>query len=185
MTQHYTLKNNLTLTLREATPDDAEHILGHMEQTSGESENLTRGPGDLDITIEEERDFLQACADSPTGLYLLAEIAGELAGILSFQTGKRPRVCHVGEFGITVLRKYWGLSIGGYMLAYLIDWAKVGGIVRKINLLVRTDNLPAIHLYEKYGFVREGCSTRDMYIGGQFVDCYLMGLEIDPSVAEA
>lgn len=184
MAQPYTLKNNLQLTLREAEPRDAEKILAFMEQTSGESENITRGPGDLDISVEWERNYLQECANSPTSLYLLAEIAGDLAGILSFGTGKRPRILHVGDFGITVLRKYWGLGIGGHMVAYLIDWARTGEIVRKINLRVRTDNLPAIRLYEKYGFVREGCTTRDMAIRGEFVDCYLMGLKIDPPVIE-
>ncbi|MGH2478099.1 MAG: GNAT family N-acetyltransferase [Ktedonobacteraceae bacterium] len=184
MAQHSTLKNNLTLTLREAGSRDAETILALMEQASGESENITSGPGDLDISVEWERNYLQECTDSPTGLYLLAEIAGELVGILSFGAGKRPRIRHVGDFGITVLRKYWGLGVGGHMLAYLIDWARAGGIVRKINLRVRTDNLSAIRLYEKYSFVREGCTTRDMYIRGEFVDCYLMGLEIDPPVAE-
>ncbi len=184
MAQHYTLKNNLLLSLCEATSDDAERILAFMEQTSGESDNITRGPGDLDISVEWERTFLQQCADAPNSLYILAEISGELVGMLSFGAGKRPRIRHVGDFGTTVLRKYWGLGVGGHLLAYLINWARVGGIVRKINLHVRTDNLSAIHLYEKYGFMREGRTTRDMYIRGKFVDCYLMGLEIDPPVLE-
>ncbi|MBO0797135.1 MAG: GNAT family N-acetyltransferase, partial [Ktedonobacteraceae bacterium] len=92
----------------------------------------------------------------------------------------RPRTRHAGEFGISVLRKYWNLGIGGRMLTYLIDWARQSGIIRKINLRVRVDNLPAIHLYEKHGFVREGHITREFYLHGQFVDSYVMGLEIDP-----
>jgi RimJ/RimL family protein N-acetyltransferase len=36
------------------------------------------------------------------------------------------------------------------------------------------------HLYERYGFVREGLVTRDMLIRGEFVDNYTMGLQIDP-----
>lgn len=184
MTQQSTLKNQQVLTLREAEPRDAENILVFIEQISGESENITFGPGEFAMTVEQEREFLQSCADSPTSIYLLAEVNGEIAGSLNFNAGKRPRVQHMGTFGITVLRKYWGLGLGGHLLAYLIDWARAGEIVRKINLLVRTDNLPAIHLYETYGFVREGRSTRDMFIRGEFVDCYMMGLEIDPSEAE-
>ena len=179
MTQHVLLKNNFTLTLRHAEPDDAAQLINYLNQVSGESENITFGPGEFGMSAEEERSFLQQNAQQPTSLYLIAEIEGEIVGTLTFSTGKRLRVRHVGEFGTTVLRKYWNNGIGGHMLAYLIEWAKQTDIVRKINLRVRVDNLPAIHLYEKYGFIHEGCITREFYLHGQFVDAYIMGLQID------
>lgn len=180
----YLLKNNQLLTLREAEPRDAANLLEYVEQIAGESDNITRGPGEFTMTVEQESDFLQASAASPTSLYLLAEIDGELAGTLGFQAGNRPRMRHVGEFGTSVLKKYWNLGIGSRLLGYLVEWARATNVIRKIDLLVRTDNLPAIHLYEKFGFVREGCLTRHLYIRGEFVDCYAMGLQIDPSEAE-
>lgn len=180
MPQHILLKNNMTLTLRHAEPDDAQQLVNYINQVSGESENITFGPGEFGLSVEEERAFLQQNAQQPTNLYLIAEIDGEIVGTLTFSTGKRPRVRHVGEFGTTVLRKYWNCGIGSHMLAYLITWAKQTGIVRKINLRVRIDNLPAIHLYEKYGFVQEGRLSREFYLHDQFVDVYMMGLQIDP-----
>jgi RimJ/RimL family protein N-acetyltransferase len=181
--QHATLQNNIRLTLRRAEPSDAEHLLTFLNQVAGESENITFGPGEFGLTVEEEREFLQQTVVSPTSLYIIAEIAGEIAGTLSFSTGKRPRLRHAGEFGTTVLRRYWNLGIGSHMLAYLIDWATQTGTIRKINLRVRVDNLPAIHLYKKYGFVHEGRITREFYLHGQFVDVYMMGLQLDPTKA--
>ena len=180
MIQHFLLKDNLQLTLRQAVPDDAENLLAYLNQVAGESENLTFGPGEFEKSLEEERDYLQQIAASPTSLYLVAEVAGEVAGSLGFNAGKRPRLQHFGEFGITILRKYWNLGIGSHMLAYLIDWARQTGKIHKINLRVRVDNLPAIHLYEKHGFVHEGHITRELYLHDQFVDAYIMGLQIDP-----
>ncbi|MDQ2714430.1 MAG: GNAT family N-acetyltransferase [Chloroflexota bacterium] len=180
MTQHALLKNNLRLTLRRAEPRDAEHVLAFLDQVAGESENITFGPGEFEMSVEEERAFLQKGAESPTSLYVIAEIGGGIAGTLTFNAGKRPRIQHAGEFGTTVLRKYWNLGIGKHMLAYLIEWARQSGTIRKINLRVRVDNLPAIHLYEKYGFVQEGRITREFYLHGQFVDAYVMGLQLDP-----
>ena len=174
------MKNNLRLTLRRAEPCDAEQLLAYLNQVAGESENITFGPGEFELSVEEERAFLRQMSESPTSFYLIAEIAGEIAGTLSFSTGKRPRLQHASEFGMTVLRRYWNLGIGSRMLAYLIDWARHTGTIRKINLRVRVDNLPAIHLYEKYGFVQEGRLTREFYLHGQFVDVYLMGLQLDP-----
>lgn len=182
---HFTLKDNLLLTLRRAEPGDAENLLAFVEQVAGESENITFGPGEFEMSVEQEREFLQQVVQSPTSLYMIAEIGGEIAGTLNFNAGKRPRVRHAGEFGISVLRKYWKLGVGSCMLAYLIDWARQSGTIRKINLRVRVDNLPAIHLYEKYGFVLEGRITREFFLHGQFVDAYVMGLQLDPPCADS
>ena len=183
MAQHTTLKNNLPLTLRRAEPRDAEQVLTFLDQVAGESENITFGPGEFGLSVEEERAFLQQTTESPTSLYIIAEVAGEIAGTLTFSTSKRPRLLHASEFGTTVLRRYWNLGIGSRMLAYLIDWARQTSTIRKIDLRVRVDNLPAIHLYEKYGFVQEGRLTREFQLHGQFVDVYMMGLQLDPPPA--
>jgi len=178
--EHIPLKNHLLLTLRPAEPKDAPQVLAYIEQAASESENLTFGPGEFGISLEQERVFLQQAAEALTSLYLLAEIEGEIVGVLTFSAEKRPRVQHGGEFGMSVLRKYWNLGIGGQMLASLIAWARQTRIIRKINLRVHVDNLSAIHLYEKYGFVREGRRTREFYLHGQFIDVFLMGLPLDP-----
>jgi RimJ/RimL family protein N-acetyltransferase len=179
MPQHTLLKNDLQLILRRAEPRDAEQMLAYLNQVAGESVNLTFGPGEFGLSVQEERAFLLQMGESPTSLYLIAEIAGEIAGALTFSTGKRPRLQHAGEFGMSILRSYWNLGVGSRMLAYLIEWARHTDAIRKINLRVRVDNLPAIHLYEKYGFVQEGRVTREFYLRGQFVDVYMMGLQFD------
>lgn len=81
--------------------------------------------------------------------------------------------------GITVRKPYWGLGIGKLLLKYLIDWAKGTGIIRKINLRVRSDNEKAIKLYEKYNFKKEGTLLRDFCINEKFYDSICMGLLID------
>jgi hypothetical protein len=39
---------------------------------------------ELEISLEEERVFLQQMAQSPTSLYLLAEVTDEIVGVLTF-----------------------------------------------------------------------------------------------------
>ena len=65
------------------------------------------------------------------------------------------------------------------MVEELIQWAKASGVIRKLNLRVRSDNEKAIHLYTKFGFNREGLMSREFLISGEFFDCYCMGLKID------
>ena len=131
--EHIPLKNHLLLTLRPAEPKDAPQVLAYIEQAASESENLTFGPGEFGISLEQERVFLQQAAEALTSLYLLAEIEGEIVGVLTFSAEKRPRVQHGGEFGMSVLRKYWNLGIGGRMLASLIAWARQTPDVRAIH----------------------------------------------------
>jgi RimJ/RimL family protein N-acetyltransferase len=70
------------------------------------------------------------------------------------------------------------------LLEAMLAWAHAGGVVRKVNLRVRADNVRAIALYERLGFVREGRLTRDLLVDGEFHDTLLMGLAIDPAPAE-
>ncbi len=177
-----TLKNGQGITLREATPADAEKLLIYIDQVAGESENITFGRGEFGVPLEQERKILEDALNSATTLFLLAETAGEIVGTITFIPGKRPRLAHTGEFGMSVLKKYWGQGVGSHLLARLVGWARDTKAIRKVNLKVRVDNLPAIHLYEKFGFVHEGHETRMFMIDGHFYDVFLMGLEIDPSV---
>ena len=77
-------------------------------------------------------------------------------------------------------KEYWGLGIGSLMLDTLIEWARETGIIRKINLRVRTDNRRAVRLYEGRGFVGEGKVSKEILLGGQYFDHYWMDLELEP-----
>ena len=48
--------------------------------------------------------------------------------------------------------------------------------VTKINLKVRADNERAKALYKKFGFVKEGYSTRMLKIGDEYFDGEYWGL---------
>ncbi|WP_460415302.1 GNAT family N-acetyltransferase [Planifilum fimeticola] len=116
----------------------------------------------------------------PVGrLYLIAEVDGELAGMLQFQPGKRKRNAHAGEFGMSVRKKYWGMSIGRKLLQGLLQWARQTGKIRKINLRVRADNERAIRLYRSVGFKVGGTISREFCIDGRFYDAHWMGIELD------
>ena len=64
------------------------------------------------------------------------------------------------------------------MLDALIGWARRNGIVKKINLRVRTDNQRAIQLYERKGFENEGTIHKEMLLGNTYFDHHWMGLEL-------
>jgi RimJ/RimL family protein N-acetyltransferase len=175
------LRDGRTVRIRRAEPDDAAAVLAYLHRVGGETINLTFGAEGPGISEEEEREYLTRVAASDNSLAIVAVVGDEIVGSLTFDGGRRPRMRHAGEFGISVLQAYAGQGVGKALLEYLIGWAERGGVVRKINLKVRADNAPAIRLYERMGWVHEGRTTRDTLIDGEFNDCLLMGREVDPA----
>lgn len=164
--------------IRKIEIEDAENIIEYVEARSAESDNLTFGVGEFNMTIENERKFLQSIIDDDNSMMLLALKGHEIIGQIHYSGQKRKRVRHVGEFGMTVAKAYWGQGIGRALLESMIEWAKASPYCEKINLRVRDDNINAIALYRSMGFKVEGLLKRDMKINGEFVDAMMMGLEV-------
>ena len=172
------LKDGSVLLIREAAPEDARAILDYIECISTESDFLTFGPGEFELTEAEENDFLRKCRQADNELYLVGLINNVVACTLHFSAGHRPRIRHTGELGLSVRMQYWNLGIGSLMLDTLIAWAQLTGFIRKLNLRVRTDNERAIALYRRKGFVTEGTIRKEIFSNGTFFDHYWMGLEL-------
>jgi RimJ/RimL family protein N-acetyltransferase len=167
--------------IRQPRPEDAAAVLAYLRDVGAESDYLTFGSEGPPITESEEREFFERIAHIDNAFAALAEWQGRIVGLITFKGGNRRRTRHIGEFGISVARDCQGVGLGRRLLALLVDWARSGAIVRKIDLLVRVDNARAIALYESFGFVVEGRKRRDMLIDGEFYDALLMGLPIDPT----
>ncbi|NIS80655.1 MAG: GNAT family N-acetyltransferase [Anaerolineales bacterium] len=176
--QNYELEDNRVLQIREAVVEDARAVLEYVEGVSSESDFLTFGPGEFELTEREEEEFLRKCLASDNQLFILGTIDDTIVATLNFSAGHRPRVRHSGEFGMSVRKQYWGLGIGSLMVDTFIDWARDTQIVKKINLRVRTDNHRAILLYERKGFVKEGTIHKEIFLDGKYFDHHWMGLEL-------
>jgi RimJ/RimL family protein N-acetyltransferase len=175
------LRDGRRVLIRRAEPDDAAALLAYLHRVGGETINLTFGAEGPGISEAEEREYLTQVAASDNSLAILALAGDEIVGALTFDGGRRARLRHAGEFGISLLQAYAGQGLGRVLIEYMIAWAERSGVVRKINLKVRVDNIPAIRLYERLGWVHEGRTTRDTLIDGKFNDCLLMGREVDPA----
>lgn len=175
----HSLKHGMQITVREADPADAEELLAYINRVGSESDFLAFGTGELMLTKDDERLFIERVKNHETSLMIVAESENQIVASLGFNGNLFPRLRHQGEFGITVLKRYWRRGIAGILMERFLEWAREGGIIRKINLKVRTDNIHAIHLYEKLGFEREGLIRREHQVKGKFHDVLLMGILID------
>lgn len=173
------LKNGIDIIIGRANEDDAKDLIDYVIKTTEESEFVTVEADEFDMTIEGEKSFISSLNNSDNGLFIVAEHEGHIIATLSFYGMSGNRFRHSGEFGMSVLKEYWGLGIGEKLLEYLFQWAKESNVIRKINLKVRTNNERAIKLYNKTGFKIEGEISRDFLIDGSFYNSYIMGIDID------
>lgn len=175
MSNTYDLKDGSEYIIRDVRTEDASNLINYLNSIAGESDNLMFGPGELTITVEDEAKFIGNAIKSENQYFVIAEIDGKIIGSLNFAAGTRPRLAHIGEFGVSVLKEYWGNEIAYELIKNLIQWAKDGGTITKIDLQVREDNERALCLYKKLGFEIEGLLRRSFLINGQYYNSYYMG----------
>lgn len=167
------------LQIMEPSVEDAAAMVSFAKQVGDETDNLTFDGEDFKVTVEEEKEFILKHQREANHLCLISKIEGEIVGMLSLAGTQRKRCKHIGEFGISIKKKHWKKKIASLMLNEMISWAKEGDTIKKIDLSVLKKNERAVKLYERLGFKHEGTRSRASFQGGNFLDTYLMGLEID------
>lgn len=108
-----------------------------------------------------------------TNVELVAEVDGTIVGQAGLYrlTGRQ---AHAGGLGMGVHDAWIGRGIGAALLAALLDAADNWLGIRRLQLTVYVDNAPAIHLYERSGFVVEGTHKAYALRDGRYVDAHTM-----------
>ena len=105
---------------------------------------------------------------------LVAEIEGEVVGVIGLHTSSRPRVNHKAEVGMMVRDDWKGKGVGAALMQAVIELADKWLNLTRIELTVFTDNESAIALYRKFGFEIEGTLRKYAFRDGEFVDAFAM-----------
>ncbi len=127
-------------------------------------------------SVEKTRKYIESI--SPTDIFICAEWSGNIVGNAGLHR-KTGRQFHVATLAIGVHDDFTGKGVGTTLLKTLIETADRWHDIRRIELDVFVDNGPAIHLYEKFGFVREGILRQNAFRDGEYVDAYLMARIVD------
>lgn len=86
-------------------------------------------------------------------------------------------VSRAAIFYITILDPaYWSKGYGSEATQLMVDYAFNTLNLNRIQLHVCAENLPAIKIYQRVGFQKEGVLRQAMYRKGDFVDFWVMGI---------
>ena len=175
-----TLKDGRACTLRNGTASDGQALLDVFNLTHAQTDYLLTYPEEHSYTAQQEADFLQEKTDSADEIELIAEVDEIVVGSAGINCiGRKEKVRHRAEFGISVDKAYWGLGIGRALTEACIECAKKAGYVQ-LELEVVAKNKSAIALYESVGFEEYGRNPkgfRSRFTGWQEV--VLMRLDMD------
>ena len=150
------LKNGQTALLRNGTAADGAGALENFLQAHKETDALLSYPDEITFTAEDEGRYLQEKTDSPNEIELLALLDGKVVGMAGIEAvGTQEKVRHRAEFGVDILRDYWGLGLGSAMTEACIQCAREAGYAQ-LELTVVAENARAVALYQKHGFVECG-----------------------------
>ena len=162
--------------IEKATSEDAAEMLQYLKKIGSETNNLTFGAEGLPFTVEAEEEYIRRIENSCDEIMLVAKENGKIVGDASLSRLPR-RMNHRGDLGISVLKEYWNKGIGSQLLLEIIKFAKENSF-EIIDLQVRSDNVSAIHLYEKFGFKKIGIHPAFLKVGNEEVTFDYMFLKL-------
>ena len=169
------MAEEISVVIREATPEDAQEILTMSKQVGSETEFLVMDEEGLQLSPERLALELGYLAESTNNLLLVALVGEEIVGTASVKATNEYRIAHIGEIGISLLKEYWGFGLGTLLIEEIIDWSKNSKKIFRLELQVQVRNERAVRLYQKLGFEIESTMPRGARSdAGEFLDVYQM-----------
>ncbi|MDD6159586.1 MAG: GNAT family N-acetyltransferase [Oscillospiraceae bacterium] len=157
------LKNGMECHLRSGAGSDGAAVYENFQLTHGETDYLLSYPDENSFGPEKEAEFLTQKAESPNEVEIVAFVDGKVVGTAGIDAvGSKYKVRHRAEFGISLLKEYWGLGIGRALMDACIRCARNAGYAQ-LELDVVADNARAISMYEKAGFVEYGRNPKGFH----------------------
>ena len=176
------LHNSPMSQIRDDRPEDVPALC------AAEREVVTRFDGLLVSEPDEvsESNFIERLTTiaGGKGKYLVVEEGGRPVAHASLWPMGLRKVSHVLRLDMCVHLGHWRKGHGERLLRALLAWARTESIGHKVELLVRSENEPAIALYRKLGFIEEGRLKGRVHLrSGRYIDDITMALFLVPSEA--
>ena len=146
----------LAVHIRNGMASDGSTVLENFNLTHAETDYLRTYPDENHFDAEQESCYLEKKVTSPNEIELIAFVDGKMAGTAGIEAiGTQYKVAHRAEFGISILKDYWGLGIGRALMEACIQCAKAAEYAQ-LELEVVAENTRAISMYQTAGFVEYG-----------------------------
>ena len=159
----------LTVHIRNGVASDGSTVLENFNLTHAETDYLLSYPDENHFDSEQESRYLERKAASPNEIELIAFVNGKVAGTAGIDAiGAQYKVAHRAEFGVSILKDYWGLGIGRALMEACIQCARNAGYAQ-LELDVVAENTRALFLYQMAGFVEYGRNPQRLSLSERWI----------------
>ena len=168
-------KNIFQISLRTGNINDAEAVLELEKEILSENDFMISVIEEFEETSEQLRSWIQKILENEREQLIVAEINGEVVGLIVFRSKSSKRLSHTGSFTAMVKKEYRNQGIGKLLIKELLNWAEQNPLIEKVSLGVLSTNQRAIELYKSMGFVEEGRKIKEVKFSKDlYVDDILM-----------
>ena len=126
--------------------------------------------------MPEQVRLFMASHTGENSVVFLAFQNEQLLGTVNLTRFARPHLNHAAGLGLNVKFGERGKGIGRALLNAALTWFEAALDLERIELEVTSNNRPAIHLYESFGFSHEGVKRGAVKKGDRYFDLHVMGL---------
>ena len=176
----YQLKDGRNLTFRTIGDGDEETFLAFRRLVPTESTHTMMYVGMKLPTVDELVEFNRRDLENSLVLKVGVFDGPRLVGYLRMapQHDGHPWVAHLTQFGMMILKEFWGHGVGKKLLQIQDEFAASVGITR-IEAMVRAKNEAGVKLYQRAGFKIEGTRSEAALINGEKQDEYFIAKLLD------
>lgn len=154
--QKIILKNGKEAWLKNGEASDGSAVYENFNATHAETDYLLSYSDENSFDPEQEAKLLEEKTKSANEIEIIALVDSTVIGTAGIEpVGTKYKVRHRAEFGISILREYWGLGLGRALTTACIQCAREAGYLQ-LELNVVAANERAIALYRNIGFEEFG-----------------------------
>lgn len=154
------LKDGRQALIRNGVAADGPAVYDNIIETHLETDYMLSYPDESTFNGETEAKLLEDKTASDKEVELVAFVDGKVAGSAGISSiGDKYKIKHRADFGISLLKEYWGLGLGSALMEACIECARKAGYLQ-IELEAVAENDRALALYKKMGFVEFGRNPR-------------------------
>ncbi len=162
----------IKLEIRERIPDDAEKFCEFLSKLDNEAEYMLFEKGERNVSTEVIRKNIENIIANGDACYIALH-ENNIIGFIIAVREKFIRTGHVASIVVGILAEYCGKGIGYELFQQIFKWAEKNN-VKRLELMVITENIRAVNLYKKSGFKIEGLREISTLINGKYYDEYYM-----------
>ena len=145
------LKDGRQALLRCPSVEDASALVDLLRTVYQETEYLMRYPEEMNITVEQEKVWIENNLSSPYTIMLSCEVEGKIVGNCQIDFNARLKTKHRASLAISIMQAFWGLGIGTAMFQKMEEEARKHD-VSQLELEYIEGNQRGLALYQKMGF---------------------------------